>query len=94
MPDEDLAEIERKLDAGEWLRPGQVAALFDTSRMSIHRWMDAGRIRYRRRGPRQDRVLNPEDVRRELDEYRRERRNGTESGDESTPPGGTPGEAG
>lgn len=76
MADEDLAEIERRLDAGEWLRPGQVAALFHTSRTSIHRWMSAGRIRYRRRGPRRDRVLNPDDVRRELAEYRRELSNG------------------
>ena len=85
MQDDKLAEIERKLDAGEWLRPGEVALLFDTTRTSIDRWIRAGRIAYRRRGPAGYRVLNPEDVRRELDEYRRERRNGT--GDTTAPPG-------
>lgn len=73
----DPAEIECRLDAGEWLRPGEVAVLLDTSRTSIIRWLAAGRITYRKRGPRGDRFLNPADVRRELDEYRRERRNGT-----------------
>ncbi|HEV2928302.1 MAG TPA: helix-turn-helix domain-containing protein [Propionibacteriaceae bacterium] len=84
MPDDELAAIERRLDDGEWLRPGEVAALFGTTRTSIHRWLRAGRIRHRRRGPRQDRFLNPEDVRRELDEYRRERRNGEHN--EPAPP--------
>lgn len=70
----DPAELERRLDAGEWLQPGDVAALLDTTRASIDRWIKAGRIGYRRRGPAGYRVLKPEDVRRELDEYRRERR--------------------
>lgn len=77
MPEANLAEIERKLDAGEWLGPGQVAALFNTSRTSVDRWLRSGRITYRR-GPTGRRELNPADVRRELDEYRQERRNGTD----------------
>lgn len=70
----DPAAVERRLDAGEWLRPGEVAVLFDAGRATIDRWIKAGRIGYRRRGPAGYRVLKPEDVRRELDEYRRERR--------------------
>lgn len=74
MPDHDLADLERRLSAGEWLRPGEVAALLDTSRASIDRWIRAGRIGFRRRGPGGHRLLNPEDVRKELHEYRREHR--------------------
>lgn len=68
-------ELERKLDAGAWLRPGEVALLFDTSRQSVDRWIRSGKISYRRQ-PAGWRILNPVDVRRELDEYRRERRSG------------------
>lgn len=67
----DPAEIERRLDAGEWLRPGEVAVLLKASRATIHRWIDVGRFRYRQRG--RIRFLRPEDVRRELDDFRRER---------------------
>lgn len=76
MAEPDAAAIERKLDAGEWLRPGEVAVLFEAHRATVDRWIKAGRLRYRRRGPAGYRVLKPEDVRRELEEYRRERRNG------------------
>jgi hypothetical protein len=88
MPEPDRAGLERRLDAGKWLRLSEVAHLLDASRASVDRWVRDGRFRYRRRGPRGDRFLHPEDVRRELDEYRRERRNGVaEPGDGSAPPG-------
>lgn len=65
-------DIERKLDAGEWLRPGEAAELLGTSRTTVHRWLTDGRVRYRQRPLSTRRELHPEDVRRLLDEYRRE----------------------
>lgn len=79
----DPAELERRLDSGAWLRPTEVAMLFGRSRQSIDRWIRAGKIAYRR-DPSGRRELKPEDVRRELDEYRRERRNGTDGGKAAT----------
>jgi hypothetical protein len=74
MREHDLAELQRRLDAGEWLRPGEVAALLETTRASIDRWIRAGRLGYRSRGPGGHRVINPDDVRKELDAYRQEHR--------------------
>lgn len=79
MADRDTAAIEARLDAGEWLRPGDVAILFNTSRTSVHRWLASGMIRYRRT-PGGHRVCHPGDVRRELDAYRREHGGGDEGG--------------
>lgn len=72
----DPIDIERRLDAGQWLRPGEVAALLGASRATIHRWIDLGRFRYRKRG--RIRFLHPEDVRRELDAFRQEHQGGAD----------------
>jgi hypothetical protein len=68
-------ELERKLDAGEWLLPGEVAILLGVNRTTVH-WMlaeqDPPAFRYRVRPGRGGyRELHPDDVRRELDARRR-----------------------
>lgn len=67
---DDLADLERRLDAGEWLRPGQVATLLDISRGTVHNKLTSGEIRSRRKGGGIQRICNPADVRRLLDESR------------------------
>lgn len=73
MTDERATEIERRLDAGEWLRPGDAGVLFGRNRFTVAYWLRKGLIRYRRT-PGGQRECNPVDVRRLLDEYRTERR--------------------
>lgn len=65
-----MDEIEQRLDAGEWLRPGEVATLLDVSRTTVHGLLKRGEIRYRAT-PGGQRRCNPEDVRRLLDAARR-----------------------
>jgi hypothetical protein len=78
---DDAEAVERRLDAGEWLRTGDIAILFGVDPGTPHRWLVRGvklasgerfRIRYRRTAGGQ-RHCNPADVRRLLDETRRER---------------------
>jgi len=67
----DLADIERRLDAGQWLRIGEVAALLDVSRSSTHRMVTSGVIAHRvRPGSGAYRECDPADVRRLLAERR------------------------
>lgn len=68
---DDAADIEAQLNAGAWLSPGRVAVLFGRTRYAVDDWLNAGKLRYRRT-PGGHRELNPEDVRRLLDEYRQE----------------------
>jgi excisionase family DNA binding protein len=70
MVSQDPSELERRLDAGEWLSPGQVASLLGTSRSTVTRRINDGTLRYRRRAAGIQRVCNPEDVRRLLDAAR------------------------
>lgn len=75
MPD-DVQAIERRLDAGEWLRPGEVAKLLGVGgrplgRTTVHRYLKSGRIRYRNRGGGTQRECHPDDVRELLAEARR-----------------------
>ncbi len=73
---DEPAELERRLDAGEWLRPGEVAVLLDIGRSTVHDMLKAGKISYRRKGGGIQRLCDPADVRRLLDESRRVRRAG------------------
>jgi excisionase family DNA binding protein len=73
----DVADIERRLDAGEWLRPGEVAALLGIGRTTVHRMLGAGTIGHRvRPGTGEQRECAPADVRRLLDERRQVHRGG------------------
>lgn len=73
----DLADIERRLDAGEGLLIGEAAALLHVGRSTIDRLIRRGTIRYQvRAGPGAYRECHPEDVRRLLDEYRQVHRDG------------------
>ena len=65
------SELERRLDAGEWLSGGQVATLLGVGRSTIQRRMADGTLKWRRRGGGIQRVCDPADVRRLLDESRR-----------------------
>lgn len=71
----DIAELERRLNAGDWLLIGEAAAVLGISRATVDRLLTAGTIGHRiRPGAGSYRECNPTDVRRLLDERRRERR--------------------
>lgn len=68
---ETAAGIERRLDAGEWLRPGEVAIVLGVDRRTIDRMLRSNLLRYRiRPGVGRYRETHPADVRRELDKRR------------------------
>lgn len=67
-------ELERRLDANEWLLVGEVATLLGVDRTTIHRMLttEPPKFRHKRRAGRGGyRELHPDDVRRELDERRK-----------------------
>jgi len=74
---DDLPNIEHRLDQGGWLSPGEVAALLGIGRTTVHRLLLSGKIGYRLKGAGPQRLCNPADVRRLLDQARREHRGGT-----------------
>lgn len=77
MSDGTAAEIERRLNEGAWLKPGEVATLFGKSRWTVINWIKNG---YRIGGERiligyresssGHRVLDPDDVKKILSAYR------------------------
>lgn len=70
----DIADLERRLRAGEWLLIGEVAAVIGISRASVDRMLTAGTIGHRvRPGSGRYRECDPDDVRHQLDERRRRR---------------------
>jgi transposase len=74
MAVDDPAELERRLDAGEWLSTGEVAALLDVSRGSVHNWIASGQIGWKPKGGGVQRLCNPADVRQRLQRARAEYR--------------------
>jgi excisionase family DNA binding protein len=80
----EQAELERRLNAGEELSPGEVAALLGVGRTTVHDMIRAGKIRYTKT-PGGHRRCNPDDVRRLLDERRQV--HGGERPVELMPPG-------
>jgi hypothetical protein len=72
----DLADLARRLEAGEWLLGGEVAALLQVSRSTISRRMADGTIGVRKRAGTTWQVCNPVDVRRLWEESVTERRAG------------------
>lgn len=90
MPD-DLATIEQRLDAGDWLLPGEVATLLGVGRTTMHRMLNDGTIAYRLQGGGTWRRCDPDDVRRVLAESRRTLRGANhqpspDSGSAASPP--------
>ncbi len=71
----DPADLERRLEAGEWLTPGQVAAVLQIGRTTVHAMLRAKTIGHRKKpGLGQYRICNPADVKRLLAESRAETR--------------------
>lgn len=71
---ESAEEIERRLDAGEWLMAGQVATLLRVDPATVHRWFTTGRLAYRTRGGEDgQREADPAAVRARLAASRRVR---------------------
>lgn len=70
MVNADVEELERRLDAGEWLTPGAAAKLLGIGRTKMHVMLDRGEIRSATKPGSKHRTCNPADVRRELDAYR------------------------
>jgi excisionase family DNA binding protein len=66
----EQAELERRLNAGKELSPGEVAVLLGVGRTTVHDMLNAGKIRYTKT-PGGHRRCDPVDVRRALDERRR-----------------------
>lgn len=79
----EAADLERRLEAGEWLPIGAVAVLLGQGRTSVHRLATSGGIKYRRTLGGQRRC-DPEDVRRLLAEARKI--HGTDEAAEPQPP--------
>lgn len=71
----DVATLRARLEAGEWLLPGEVGALFGKDRYAADNWINAGRISVRRT-PGRVRECNPADVLALLREYERVQRAG------------------
>lgn len=77
MSDGTAAEIEKRLTDGDWLKPGEVAALFGRSRWAVNGWLKNGvkiageryYIGYRET-PGGHRECDPEDIRTVLAAYR------------------------
>ncbi len=68
-------QIQARLDAGEWLRVAEVAALYEVDRSTVLRWIHRdGAIRYHRSpaGGRAPLTCNPDDVRAVLAKLREE----------------------
>lgn len=83
MSEQDQADIERRLNEGEWLRIGDLMVLFGrggkpAGRSSVDRWLRKGAtfgtkrvaIRYTI-DPSGDRLANPDDVKVVLEESRK-----------------------
>jgi hypothetical protein len=87
MTDETAAEIEKRLNDGAWLRPGEVATLFGRSRWAVIDWLKKGVLVNGERhfigfrtSPGGHRELDPADVAKVLAAHRVRRTAEPESG--------------
>lgn len=69
---EQRAGLEKRLEAGEWLRPSDVAGVLGLSRSTVQRMMKIGNIGHRVHPPSRYRYANPEHVLKLLREIQRE----------------------
>jgi hypothetical protein len=68
MVNADKEELERRLNAGEWLTPGEVAKLLGVGRTTMHDMLERGGvIRWTTKPASRHRICNPADVRRVLE---------------------------
>ena len=67
MVEQSVEELRALLAADTWLTTGRVAKLFSTDRTTVHRWIKAGKIRYKET-PGGQRKCDPADVRQLLAE--------------------------
>src|SRR5262245_48724088 len=70
--EQERAELEQRVRAGEWITPGDVAKLLDVSRSTASRLFVEGSIGFRKK--RRYRYGNPEDVLKVLAAYTTEHR--------------------
>lgn len=73
-PPEEVADLERRVRAGEWLKTGAVATLLGMGRTKVHTLVKAGVIGHRKipgAPQKPQRECNPADVLKLLDERRR-----------------------
>ena len=74
-PQGEIADLERRVRAGEWLKTGKVAILLGMGRTKVHTLVTSGVIGHRKvpGAPKKpQRECNPADVLRLLEERRRE----------------------
>lgn len=71
---DDHADLERRVEAGEWLTPGAAARFLGVGRTKVHKLLGDGTIGYRVKPGSRHRVCNPADLRKLRDEYDREHR--------------------
>jgi excisionase family DNA binding protein len=81
--DQERAALEQRLEAGEWLLPGDAAKLLGLSRSTVTRYIRDGAIGHKRKPGSRYRLANPLDVRRLLEESRIEHRGVDDSPAES-----------
>lgn len=70
MGNDERAELERRVRNGEWLKTGPVAKLLGIGRTKAHMLVSSGVIRHRTVAGGVQRLANPEDVLRLLEESR------------------------
>lgn len=74
ISEEDRQLLEQRVRGGEWLTPGQVAAVLGVARSAVHNWLlktktpNGKDFRSRTKRGSRHRLVNPEDVVAVLDE--------------------------
>jgi len=79
--DQERTKLEQRLKQGEWLKTGAVAKLLGVGRTKVHTLVTRGVIGHRKVPGGVQRLCNPADVRRLLEESRQEHRG--EPGDDT-----------
>jgi excisionase family DNA binding protein len=66
------AALEKRVEAGEWLRVGDAAKVLGVGRTKMHMLVSEGKIGYRFEPGSKYRQCNPADIKRLLDDSRKE----------------------
>ena len=62
----DRVDLERRLEAGEWLKPGAVAVLLGVTRKTVYNMCLDGRLKSTPHGGGKQRLIDPASVRARL----------------------------